>query len=109
MNGLSAIAFAMACGFTAAGFVVSLYRATNNGEAGFRALYGSPSQAFWSLLLCTFAGPWIILSGSLQVWRRGRMPAAWLAFSAALCATWSFCSGVVIVQLSLMAALVLST
>lgn len=108
MNGLSAIAFAMACGFTAAGFVASLYRFANHGEAGFRAVFGSPSQALWSLMLCTFAGPWIILSASLDVWRGGRMPAAWLAFAAALCATWSFCSGVVIVQLSLLAALALS-
>ena len=105
MNGLQAIAFAIACGFTAAGFLASLYRIANNGEAGFRALFGTPSQILWSLLLCTFAGPWIILSASLRVWRLGRMPAPWLAFATALSAVWSFCSGVVIVQMSLLAAM----
>jgi len=107
MNGSLAIAFAMACGFTAAGFVASLYRVSQGGEAGFRALFTSPSQVLWSFLLCTFAGPWIILSAALRVWRVGRMPTAWLAFSAAVAATWSFCSGVVIVQLSLLAGLAL--
>jgi hypothetical protein len=107
MDGLSAIAFAMACGFTAAGFTASLYRLSHSGEAGFRALFDSPSQVFWSFLLCTFAGPWIILRASLHVWRGGAMPTPWLAFPAAICALWSFCSGVFIVQMSLLAALAL--
>jgi hypothetical protein len=78
---------------------------SSGGEAGFRALFETPSQVLWSLLLCTFAGPWIILSASLGVWRVGAMPTRWLAAAAALCATWSFCSGVVIVQMSMLAAL----
>jgi hypothetical protein len=107
MTGFQAVAFAIACGFTAAGLLASLYRLANNGEAGFRALFDTPSQVLWSVLLCTFAGPWIILSASLHVWRRGRMPAPWLAFATALCAVWSFCSGVVIVQMSLLAAMLM--
>jgi hypothetical protein len=108
MSGFAAICFAMACGFTAAGLVTSLYQLTHSGGAGFRALYGSPAQAFWSFVLCTFAGPWIMLSAALGVWRGGRLPLVWVAVAAAISAAWSFCSGVVIVQSALLASSMLS-
>lgn len=105
MTGFTAIAFAVACGFTAAGLVTALYQMTHSAHAGFRALFGTPAQAFWSLALCTFAGPWIMLSAALHVWRGGKLPVAWVGVAAAISAAWSFCSGVVIVQLSLLAAM----
>jgi hypothetical protein len=107
MTGFIAIAFAVACGFTAAGLVTALYQATHASNAGFRALFGSPSQTLWSLALCTFAGPWIMLSAALHVWRGGRLPVAWVGVAAALSAAWSFCSGVVIVQAMLLAGMLL--
>ncbi|HSO48635.1 MAG TPA: hypothetical protein VLQ68_11985, partial [Rhizobiaceae bacterium] len=88
MTGFTAIAFAVACGFTAAGLVTALYQMTHTAHAGFRALFGSPAQALWSLALCTFAGPWIMLSAALHVWRTKNLPVAWVGAAAALSAVW---------------------
>ncbi len=107
MSGFAAIAFAVACGFTAAGLVTSLYQMTHSVNAGFRAIFDTPAQALWSLALCAFAGPWIMLSAALHVWRGGRLPVAWVGVAAAISAAWSFCSGVVIVQMALLAAMLM--
>lgn len=108
MSGFTAIAFAMACGVTAAGVITSLYHISHPARAGFRARFGSPAQALWSVVLCTFAGPWIMLSAALHVWRAGRLPVAWAAVALMISAMWSFCSGVVIVQSALLASLLLA-
>lgn len=99
-------AMVIALGFAAAGFTAALFRALHQQNAAFHAKFATLGQAFWSLLLCSFAGPFIILSGSLAHWRAGALPTPVFGAAALLCGVWSFCSGVVLVQLLLLAGII---
>ncbi len=105
MSALAAIAYVIACGFTAAGFVAALFRAIFEHQPAFYARFNTPALAIWSLVLCTFAGPWILVSASLCTWRDGRPRPVVVAAAALVSAVWSFCSGVVLVQLAALAGI----
>ncbi len=104
MSALAATAYVIACGFTAAGFLVSLYRTAHVDQPAFHARFDTFASALWSLALCTFAGPWILVNAALGTWRMGRLPVALVAVAALVSVVWSFCSGVVLVQLAMLAS-----
>jgi hypothetical protein len=104
MAGLQAVLFAVACGMTAAGLVSSLHRALAGEAAGFRAPVGSPVAAVWAVLLSLFAGPFLVLSIALPAGVATRRLALRAALGILLALVWSFCSGVVVIQLVLLGA-----
>ncbi|MGB7286682.1 MAG: hypothetical protein WBC71_07115 [Salaquimonas sp.] len=100
---MSLIFFVMASGFVAAGLLnavhITLQNAIDEPPANGMALYfHSPPAIAWSMFVCTFAGPYLVLSQSLHFWKQGHLPFPVLALCMFLSLIWSFCSGVFIVE-----------
>lgn len=95
--------YAIACGYTAAGLMVSAWRVGHAQTLRFRARFDGISNAFWSLALCIFGGPYIILDAVFSSWRRGSASGELVAGTVFVSVLWSFCSGVVLVQTVLVA------
>jgi hypothetical protein len=89
------ILFAAALGFAFSGAVASAWAWFSSGRV---------ASGGWLLLtaflgVCAFGGPYLALSGIRQRWRSGELPSRWAAPLAMLCLFWSFCSGVLVIQL----------
>ncbi|GIL00316.1 MAG: hypothetical protein BroJett030_02150 [Alphaproteobacteria bacterium] len=104
MSTLALVLFATACGFTTAGLLSSVHRLAL-GEAETRPVglsFASPPAMAWSLLICALAGPYLALALAWPSWRRGDLAGRHLLALAAVCAVWSFCSGVFVIEAGLM-------
>lgn len=108
MSLLAVTAYVIACGFTAAGLVAAAFRVAFGANPRFHARFDTFLAAGWSLLLCMFAGPFILVSAAISRWRRGRISAPVAAVATLTALVWSFCSGVVLVQLALLAGLLMA-
>lgn len=98
---LAIAAYAAACGFVAAGVLGSFYQLVTDQPARFAIDLGTIGRGLAGVLMCAFAGPFIIMRNAI----RGRLienrPVGWLVASTAIATGWSLCSGVVVVQLAL--------
>jgi hypothetical protein len=99
MQNWAFLLFVAACGFAASGLLSSAHRVLSEVELGFRLDLKGPATILWSVFLCMFAGPYILVNLALPFWRAGRIPASGLAAVAAIAVVWSFCAGVLVVQL----------
>ena len=94
--------FALAAGFVTAGLLNALHLVIQEAEGveeGAMVLYfDSPSAIAWSLVICVFAGPYVVLSRGYQFWRQDVLPPAALGFCMVISLVWSFCSGVVLFE-----------
>ncbi len=96
--------YAMVCGFVAAGLLNELHLilqkedAENNKGRGLVMRFDSPVAVTWSMFICVFAGPYLVLSQGLRFWRMRILPGSALALCSLVSVVWSFCSGVFIVE-----------
>lgn len=98
---LAIAAYATAWGFVAAGFLSSLYQLITDKPVKFSVELGTLWRGFVDIILCAFAGPFIIMRNAI----RGRViehrPVGWLVASTAIATGWSLCSGIVVMDLVL--------
>ncbi|MCE1237967.1 MAG: hypothetical protein LWW93_16580 [Hyphomicrobiales bacterium] len=98
---LAIAAYATTCGFVAAGILSSFYTLVTNRPVSFAVELGTLWRGLVDLVMCAFAGPFIIMRNAI----RGRIieqrPVGWLVASTAIAAGWSLCSGIVVVQFAL--------
>ena len=102
------VAFVLAGGFVAAGLLNSLHlvlleqmrEAVGQSEhdEGLVLYFDRPISIAWSVVMCTFAGPWLVLSQGIRFWRREILPTSALFLCGIISTLWSFCSGVVILE-----------
>lgn len=117
---MSLYLFALAIGFVAAGLLSATHAAfqdegevydepTGDAHAGrvsqskeqARQIYlyfDTPLAIAWSMFVCIFAGPYLLAAKGLYLWRSDFLPFSALAFCFFIAATWSFCSGVVLME-----------
>lgn len=93
----------LASGFVAAGLLNAIHQSVvtvdeGDGERPFVLYFDTPGAIAWSMLMCVFAGPYLVLSNGLYFWRQKIFPGIGVAVCALLSAIWSFCSGVFIVE-----------
>ena len=95
---LAIAAYAAACGFVAAGIIGSLHQLITDRPARFAIDLESIGKGLAGVMMCAFAGPFIIMRNAI----RGRLienrPVGWLVASTAIATGWSLCSGIVVVQ-----------
>jgi hypothetical protein len=95
---LAIAAYAAACGFVAAGILASAHQVLTGQPARFAIDLETLGRGLLGVMLCAFAGPFIIMRNAI----RGRMienrPVGWLVASTAIATGWSLCSGIVVVQ-----------
>jgi len=90
--------FVVAAGFTLAGLVSAVHASGSGNQAEFRISFENPLAVGWSVFLCMFAGPYIVLKNATRYWVQGLLPISILAFCSLLAGVWSFCSGIFVVE-----------
>jgi hypothetical protein len=96
---LAIAAYAAASGFVAAGVLASFYQWVTDRPARFGVTLDSILEGLCGVLMCAFAGPFIIMRNAIRGRRIERRPVGWLVASTAIATGWSLCSGVVVLQL----------
>lgn len=103
------ILFVVACGFVTAGLLNAIHlslqgqveEATGNGLVLY---FHSPIAIAWSMFICVFAGPYLIVSQGLRFWMDEHLPFGALAFCGVISIVWSFCSGVFMTEIFIQAS-----
>ena len=93
------IAMVIASGFVTAAMLGSLVAAIDGDDRGIRITTETPAKAAATFVFCMFAGPYLVASKSLKFWRDGYIPGSILAFCGFISVLWSFCSGILVLQL----------
>ena len=94
-------AYATASGFVAAGVLSSFYQLLTDKPVKFSVELETIWRGFVDVLLCAFAGPFIIMRNAIRGRVLERRPVGWLVASTAIATGWSLCSGIVVVNLVL--------
>ena len=103
-----ALVYVTCVGFVCAGILSTLYQMIAQRPAGFRVSAHSFPGVLSSVVMCTFAGPFIIMRNALRGRRLENRPIGWLFGSSAIAGVWSACSGVLLMNTFLGAASVVS-
>lgn len=107
-QGAILIILVLASGLTAAGLLSAMHRIVwpdEEGDDGRLVLhFDTPGAILWSIIICCFAGPWLLVSKGLHFWRRDILPPAGAALCVVLALLWSFCSGIVVIEMLGLAA-----
>jgi hypothetical protein len=98
---LALIAYSIAAGFVAAGFIGSLYQLLTDQPPKFRFEADSLWAGASSTFIVVFAGPFIIMRNAIRGRLMEHRPLGWLAASAAIAAGWSLCSGILVIHMAL--------
>ena len=90
----------IACaGFVAAGVLGSLYQLVTHEPPRFNFNSG---EGFTSLVtavvMCVFAGPFIIMRNAIRGRRIENRPLGWLVASSTIAGMWSVCSGIMVMN-----------
>ena len=97
--------FILLCGFVVAGLLNAIHQniyAGNEDDEGLFVLYfDTPLSIMWSLIICFFAGPYLVLKNAFRHWSLDHIPLAVFAFCGVISVIWSFCSGVFVVEAGL--------
>jgi hypothetical protein len=93
----------IACaGFVAAGVLGSLYQLITHQPPKF-GFDGDTVLAFVAeLLVCVFAGPFIIMRNAIRGRRIEGRPLGWLVASSTIAGMWSMVSGVMVINVALL-------
>lgn len=97
-------AWIIVSGYVAAGFLNALHRFLSDALGGktdkLILPLDRPEAVIWSAFICSFAGPYLIVFHGLHFWRRSQLPLSGLLLCALVSLFWSFCCGILIVQLT---------
>lgn len=92
------VIFVLASGFTAAGLVSAVHETVSGNNSDFRLSFANPLKAGWSLFVCLFAGPYIMIRNTAICWLNGTVPGAIMLFCLGVSVIWSYCSGCFVVH-----------
>lgn len=105
---MSIIVFVLAAGFVAAGLLNALHLVLQQQfhetveedvlNPGLVLYFDTPGAIGWSMIVCVFAGPWLVLSQGIWFWKHDVLPTPVLGICGLLSLIWSFCSGVFIFE-----------
>ena len=96
-----ALVYVTCVGFVVAGILASLYQLIADRPVGFRLRLNSGAGVIAGIVLCCFAGPFIIMRNALRGRRVEQRPIGWLFGSSAIAGLWSACSGVLVLNMFL--------
>jgi len=96
------ITYVLAVGFVLAGLLNAVHVAIMpNGEdenGHFLLYFDTPLATIWSIIICIFAGPYLVAKNGLRFWTKGLLPNTALVMCGIVTLVWSFCSGIIIVE-----------
>lgn len=95
------IGYVIGFGFVAAGVLGSLYQLVTQRPPSFIVSLETWGTLMMSMFVCAFAGPFIIMRNAVRGRRLENRPLSWLMVSSLIAIIWSFCSGLVMIDLTL--------
>jgi hypothetical protein len=98
VHDMVSVLLAVAMGFAAAGICSSGYRLCTNSRLVFDRSAGSEPISTLRVALLVVAGPLVIMRNAWRAALGGR-PRGWLLASALVASGWSFCLGLVVLNL----------
>ena len=99
MTGIELVIFVLAMGFVSSALLSAIHKTAGGHPNHFHLSLESPVSLVWSFFICMFAGPYIILTNAFRFWRERYLPDVIFLFCLLISGLWSFCSGVLVVQL----------
>ncbi|MBO9419673.1 hypothetical protein J7444_09985 [Labrenzia sp. R4_1] len=104
MLDLLIVGYIACAGFVAAGLLGSLYQLVTNQPPKFN-FSGTTIFGFAAgVLVCVFAGPFIIMRNAIRGRRIENRPLGWLVASSTIAGMWSMCSGLMVMNVALIVA-----
>lgn len=88
-------------GFASAGLLGSFVQLWRTEPIGFSVEYSNFIGGFINVMVCIFAGPFIIMRNTLRGRRIEGRPMGWVVMASAVATLWSFCTGLIILHFSL--------
>ncbi len=98
---LLVLGFALMTGFVAAGVLGSFYQLVTAQPPSFTFDLDGWFKVISAVVVCTFAGPFIIMRNAIRGRLIEKRPIGWLAASAAIAGMWSVCSGIVVLDFAI--------
>ena len=110
---MALVLFVIACGFVSAGLLNAIHLMIQGPQEelppnGMVLYFDTPGAIAWSMFICMFAGPYLVISHGLKLWTAGHLPSPVVGFCCLISLVWSFCSGVFIVEVIHAAGFVVS-
>ncbi|PLX37130.1 MAG: hypothetical protein C0606_11525 [Hyphomicrobiales bacterium] len=98
---LAVAVFALLTGFVAAGILGSFYQLVTHEPPSFKFSLENWFAVIAAVIMCAFAGPFIIMRNAIRGRRIENRPVGWLAASTAIAGMWSLCSGIVVLDFAI--------
>lgn len=95
------MAFAIAAGFVSGGIMQSFYQLMTNQPCRFELQSDDVIRGVATVILWMFTGPVILMRNALRGRRIERRHIGWLMASTVIAAGWSFCSGIIVLEVYL--------
>ncbi|MEP3045769.1 MAG: hypothetical protein ABJL55_12400 [Roseibium sp.] len=101
MFDLLIVGYIASAGFVAAGLLGSLYQLITSQPPKFNFAGESTMGFLTGVMMCIFAGPFIIMRNAIRGRRIENRPLGWLVASSTIAGMWSMCSGLMVMHVAL--------
>lgn len=92
------LAYATAVGFTAAGFVSTIYAMYSGKKASLTQPVETVQDGLRTVFLSAFAGPWVLASATVSTKRSGSLSNLFFVAGISLSWFWGLCFGVILIS-----------
>jgi len=93
-------AYATAVGFTAAGFISTLYVLFTGKAASLTQPVKTVEDGLRTIFLSSFAGPWMLASASYKTRKNGSLSAGFFVAGMSLSWVWGLCFGIILITIA---------
>ncbi len=94
------IIYATAVGFTAAGLVSTIYALYSGKKASLTQPVETIQDGLRTVLLSTFAGPWVLASAAVKTKRNGSLSNTYFVAGMSISWFWGLCFGVILITIA---------
>lgn len=98
------VGYVASAGFVAAGVLGSLFQLLTREPPRFNFGGETLMRFLTDMLMCIFAGPFIIMRNAIRGRRIEKRPLGWLVASSTIAGMWSMCSGMLVMNVALILA-----
>ncbi|MEM7069425.1 MAG: hypothetical protein AAF478_11130 [Pseudomonadota bacterium] len=100
------VIFIIACGFVTAAVLQNAQLAIRKKKSGFKIPLHSVGMFLAGFVFSMFVGPYLVMERGITFWRLGGISDGMMSVCCLVALLWSFCSGVFVTQLLLLAGVV---
>ena len=106
---IALVSFIIAIGFVVSAIIHTVDRTIHGKNGGTTISFHSLRHFLFGFVFFMFVGPYVVLERGVTFWRFGGISFPVFAFSCAIALLWSFCSGIFVTQILMIAGVLSST